>query len=195
MDGKSNSAELIAHCSHCHRGVMFHLKHNGNGPFAQPKDLAGDILPNHWSVLKQFPESPSTEAPPHTPDKVASALSDALRSRVARIWQGAGMLARKAIEMALAEKKGLNEIPNLKKAIQELRKSGEVPAYVADWGEHVTALGNDAAHRPEFNEKEAKEAIEFAEELIKSLFTRPQQIALVRKQYEEKSSEETGPSN
>jgi uncharacterized protein DUF4145 len=73
---------------------------------------------------------------------------------------------------------------------KNIKDSGEVPAYVAEWGEHVRALGNDAAHRPDFSQEEAKEAIAFAEELVRSLFTRPKEIELVRKKYEAKAANE-----
>lgn len=180
-------ADSIGYCGHCKRAVLFELHFNGIDSLS-PNEIHGNIVDRGWAVGKSYPPAPSLEVPKHTPPQVANPLRDALKSQKSGIWSGAGMLARKAVEMALAYKKNTREIPNLKQAIKELRESGDVPEYVAEWGDHVRALGNSAGHRDDFEESEAREAIEFAEELVKTLFTRPKDIELARQRYESKNA-------
>ena len=98
------------------------------------------------------------------------------------------MLARKAIEMAVADRLEEDEVPNLKTAMTQLKDMGALPDYVSDWGEHVRALGNDAAHRFNFDEVEAKEAVEFAREFAMNLYTRPAYIKSARQKYNERQN-------
>jgi hypothetical protein len=119
-NGIINQCDSIAYCSHCSRAVLFSLEQISQ-TFTQPSALTGNLKAYKWQIVEQYPNSPSVESPEHTPTNVASSLTDALKSEAASIWQGAGLLARKAIEMALAERKGGNEIKNLKAAIQEYK--------------------------------------------------------------------------
>ena len=181
-------ADCIGFCSHCNRGVMFVINFFGS-TFLPLKDIQGNILENGWTVQEFYPDAPNLNVPKHIPPEVMRPLHDALKSQASGIWSGAGMLARKAVEMALACKENKKEISNLKKAIADLKGSGDVRGDVAEWSDHIRALGNDAAHRDDFEESEAREAIEFAEELVKTLFTRPREIELACQRYESKGAQ------
>lgn len=175
---------VIAYCGGCGRGVLGIIQKTGNS--SHPVQLEGDIDGRGWETVEVHPVAPSIEPPEHVPGPIADTLSGALKSLVGRIWPGAGMLARKTVEMAVAAKLGQAEVANLKAAMSKLKDAGELPSYVGEWGEHIRALGNDAAHRGDFNEEEAREAVEFAKEFAMSLYTRPERIRLARDRYETK---------
>ena len=180
----SYSADALASCGNCSRAVFFVINNTySDHVHIGPANIQGNIKNSRWTVSESHPQRPSTDAPQHTPHAAANALSGALKSLQSGIWQGAGMLARRSVELSLKETKTGAKQQTLNKAIKELREDNDIPEYVADWSDHVRVLGNEAAHGDEIGEADAREAVTFARELALTLFTRPAEIALVRQKY------------
>ena len=140
---------------------------------------AGDGLYNFY----QMPRSRNyTSFPDHWPALVGRYWLQAKRSLNGENWDATVLTARSALQAALRDKGA--EGANLYQEIVNLCDKGVLPSLMADWGQSVREIGNDAAHpRPEQEEptnRDCAEIVKFLDFLFRYLYDLPHDIEVFR---------------
>ncbi|BBE08598.1 Uncharacterized protein MCB1EB_0437 [Mycoavidus cysteinexigens] len=184
---KTDIYNALAECGSCYEPIALVI--NWVVPYPK-KDLPHEYFDaictaNNFFGLKVFPAPPATNAPDHVPDDVKRCFEQAAKSRNAGLFDAAGMMYRKTLEIAL---KGFApEIVawRLDTRIDKLAKEGQITPALRDWAHEIRTLGNDVVHNAiEVTQAEANQLHMFCTMLLMYLFTVPEEIALNRKKSE-----------
>ncbi len=125
---------------------------------------------------KIYPSIEELDAPAGTPDKVAEAYIAArvsLQTNKPGFWEAAAVMARRSIELALADCGAKGSLKNM---IDKLGAEGILAKSMVDWANEVRIIGNDGAHDCVTRE-DAVQAVYFAEMLFTYMFKLPAMIA------------------
>ena len=176
IDPQHNGLWLTCSCPKCYGGVI--AKVRGDFPNRSTGSVPGDIRVIPSFVLDSFaPEAPPIEAPDHLPVSVLSAYFEAMHNLDSRHWNSAGMMFRRAIDLAtkvlLPESKG-----DLYKRIDQLATTNDLTPSMQKWAHHIRLEGNAAAHDlEEITEADAQGLQAFTELFLTYQFTLPAMLA------------------
>jgi hypothetical protein len=111
--------------------------------------------------------------PENIPDKVLKALEEAVTCHSQSCYVAAAIMVRRTLEEVCADRQAKGD--NLKTRINDLRSKIVVPSELLDAMEELRILGNDAAHieakqYDDISNEEVTVAIQFAKEILKSLY-------------------------
>ena len=158
-------------CSNCGKGVCG----ESESMFGAPKGVFG-----YDQFSDMYPKPYSNTAPDHTPDRVAADFREAVSSLKNSNCTAASLMARRAVERAaktLGAKGG-----GLKDLIEFLEKRNLITQTLAAWAYEIRDIGVTAAHKDAITEKDARDAVNFAEMLFVYLFELPGRITERRSQ-------------
>jgi hypothetical protein len=149
----------------------------GQGP--NPTDYPGDLsAARHLQLLDHWPKSTETAAPANTPEKVASAYLDGVDSLNRKRWSSAGMMFRRALELATLQADRSFAGKPLAARIDALAKANLVTPAMKEWAHIVRLEGNVAVHEEEeIDEATAKALQSFTETFLMYAFTLPAMVA------------------
>lgn len=153
---------LFAICNNCKKPISALVETHYNADTLA--DQNGDILKNSQS-FEIFPEPHSPSIPEFIPDNVENSYKQAITSLDIGIYDAAGMMFRKTLEIALKSYKP-NLKGNLVSLINELGKNHELTPAMVEWSHTIRLDGNKAAHEKLFTEEEANKCTCFAISLL-----------------------------
>lgn len=151
--------------------------------WSQGRSFTSNYNENPYRVISISPEEPKPgEAPEFTPDNIAKIFDQACRALSTNDFDAAGMVFRKAIDVAT--KKLLRDaVPtdldarlrdSFRDRIKWLKSKGVLTDQIADWATIVRLEGNDAAHEEEpYNKEDAEQLHRFTEVFLHYVFTMP----------------------
>ncbi len=123
------------------------------------------------------------DAPPYTPQAVAEDFHEAKFNMLHGNIKSACIMAGSAVETACVQFGAING--GLKEKIKTLLNAGIVTQGLADWAQEIRGVRVDAAHQAEreatLTQRDAEDAVLFAEMLFTYLYTLPAKIAERRK--------------
>ena len=177
---KLSHYDLFATCGVCGCGSIFVFSMSDRGDGDPKKYIAreGFAEAKKKKLVEVLPRPLSTDAPNHTPKRVADLFRQAKKSEGAKSWDAAGMTYRKALEIGLN-----NKFPDLTdswtpyKKIQTAAKEHKLTLELAKWAHQIRALGNTAAHEEVFTADQAREMAAFTEIMLQYMFTLPGDLA------------------
>ena len=182
--GFFNNWDTFATCGLCQRGVVV--------VFQPPRDIPRsgdtwkDFLRADPPLLEVLPPPPSSRAPRHTPDNVASFLKQAKASLPGNC-DAAGAMFRKTLETALKDK--LPQIEDKVPLAARIKKAAEQQALTPDlakWADKIRLDGNSAAHDAEpFSRKDAEQLDVFTDLVLQYLYTLPGMLKEARGETED----------
>lgn len=171
-----HSRQLIAACGGCKRWVMIDIEMDYDFRDADILKEQGEVARDR--VFREFfiwPRFANTSAPDHTPEDVGTKYAQAMRALHRGDWDAAGMVARKALEIAVKGMPSATGGGDLKGRIDKLAAAQIITPLLAEWAHEIRKLGNDAAH-DDFSEEEAREISEFAETFFEYAFNMPKTL-------------------
>ena|SRR5690348_9416991 len=181
----SNPLRTAARCPHCGKeAVMEPLgQHDlglGNGYTTGQRRCPSPTCQGHIFVVfhgnelvKAYPPIRLDFDPENIPDKVLKALEEAVTCHSQSCYVAAAIMVRRTLEEVCADRQAKGD--NLKTRINDLRSKIVVPSELLDAMEELRILGNDAAHieakqYDDISNEEVTVAIQFAKEILKSLY-------------------------
>jgi hypothetical protein len=111
------------------------------------------------------------------PLNIRKVFSEAIICFYSNCFSASAVMSRRTIE-AIAKDKGFSE-GNLIDKIKSMKEKGVLQQALADWANEVRLIGNQGAHFDPINkveEADAKQIIEFIEELIKYIYILPNEL-------------------
>jgi hypothetical protein len=171
-------------CPACDKPSAFTLVHGGGAMVTEDWFFSGSVQKNTdilsdsgWTIAEFIPPQVEADAPDHTPPEISRALRQAKSAHRRRELDGAAMLYRKTLELAVKkldpDGKGM-----LDARIKALSKSDMIPQAVAEWAHEIKGVGNEAAHDAEEPSIEDVDAsAEFVEAFLTYAFTMPTKIS------------------
>lgn len=170
-ESKGQGKRTLMTCGHCREGIIREFTSRFS-----PVSLGGDMSA-HVSFGLQWPEPREGTAPRDTPDSVARFFEQGTSSLESGNYDAAGMVFRKALEVAT---KSLDEELAGKKLVQRidlLKERGTITADLAQWAHEIRLGGNEAAHEDEpFSSQDCEELRNFIEAFLKYVFTLPSAV-------------------
>ncbi len=166
--GSSSSYDVFAECGYedCARTIIATFSIN---------DLTERFL--SIGMLRKpdciVPASPSSDAPPYTPDPAAKYFKQGRDSNMSGNWDAAGAMFRKALEAALTDK-----FPDLSgtlhSRIQKATEQHALTPDLAEWSHEIRNEGNKAVHdEGPYQEEEARRLEAFTDMVFQYLFSLP----------------------
>jgi hypothetical protein len=150
--------------------------------------MSYEIRRDYFRQFRTWPPTPIHSAPDHTPPEVDRAYTQAMKALHRKDWDAAGMMARKALELATAQLGEFTRADSLKRRIKSLGDSYKITPQLVEWADAIREDGNDAAH-DDFTEAEAKEICEFAETFLEYVFTMPGKLAARKAEFDQEKRE------
>lgn len=167
----ANEKRVLLICGHCNEAVIREYRSQHS-----PINLSGDMS-QHAFFGMQWPEPQEGSAPRDTPDSVARFFEQGTSSLESGNYDAAGMVFRKALEVAT---KSLDETLSGKKLVQRidlLKERGVITADLAQWAHEIRLGGNDAAHDDEpFSVQDCEDLKNFIEAFLRYVFTLPSAV-------------------
>ena len=166
----------LALCGHCHKPVAMTFLMIGTG--AEPHNFAGDLTKaKHIRLGSMWPRSDKKKGPADTPEKVAAAYDEASESLKRGNWNSAGMMFRRALELATLQlDRGLAG-KKLAARIDALAEANKVTPSMKEWAHIVRLDGNAAVHEEEeIDENTANGLQSFTETFLIYAFTLPAMV-------------------
>lgn len=176
---------ITARCPHCGREVVLI-------PFCEDQMLNahGDVgglryCPNAScnglifvvsrgpDLLKSFPAIKIDFDSQNIPEKIKNSFEEAVACHSEGLYVAAAIMVRRTLEEVCVERDARGR--NLKERIADLKSKITIPVELFDAMDELRLLGNDAAHieaqeYSEISEVEVSVAIDFAKEILKSLY-------------------------
>lgn len=183
--GQSGYIRTAVRCPHCGKeAVMEPLgQHDivlGNSYIAGQRRCPNPACQGHIFVVfhgnelvKAYPPIRLDFDPENIPDKVLKTLEEAITCHSENCYVAAAIMVRRTLEEVCADRHANGE--NLKARINDLRSKIVVPSELLDAMDELRILGNDAAHieakqYDDISDEEVTVAIQFAKEILKSLY-------------------------
>ena len=164
-----NPWDTLAVCGLCSRSVLATFKFSSHPPSERLK--TSDRV--NVDKPKLYPESRDTTAPEHTPGNAADYYRQGMEN-LARNWDAAGMMFRKALDAALKFKFPDDSKKSLNNRIKCAAGRHELTPELAEWAHQIRLDGNEAAHEEApFSEEDAKRLQVFTDLVFRYLFTLP----------------------
>ena len=142
----------------------------------------------HNFYVLPWPTKAKPDPSENWPQQVQRFWSQAHQSQNAEIWDGASVMTRSAMQIALRDQGATGR--TLKNEIDDISGKGILPPTMKDWATELRLLGNEAAHpevdQTDANPQDVRDAIQFLDLLLYYLYDLPAQI----KQYRERRSAE-----
>ena len=136
-----------------------------------------------FDIVQSYPEAPVTDAPEHTPPAVAAYYSQAHKALEAGLWDAAGAMARKTMDVAtkLLKSDKATAGDKLVTRIDRLANSHKITPQLAEWAHAVRLDGNHAAHDLDpFTEEQATQICAFTDMFLTYVYTMPGMLAARR---------------
>ena len=168
-------------CGVCNRVVVFTFRVESHDPDPIQWTVHGSHIPAEYCI-EVAPVPPSTDAPRHTPENVASFFRQGKESVNQGSWDAAGMMFRKTLETGLKAK--FPEVTSSLTPYERIEKAAKLHKLtpdLAEWSHRIRNLGNDATHEEEpFTETQAREIADFTRIVLEYLFTYPEEVKAAR---------------
>lgn len=169
---------VLGTCNACREGVIFHLRLQQQSAQAILKDLIGDQHALKIEIARQWPEAIATSIPADVPESVVRYFKQAADSMRARNYDAAGVMFRKALEVATREKASKASSKSLISRIDALATAGLITADMKGWAHQIRLGGNDAAHDDDpFDQVDAERLFKFTEAFLTYAYTLPALVA------------------
>ncbi|MBL8883240.1 MAG: DUF4145 domain-containing protein [Hyphomicrobium sp.] len=134
-------------CGRCQLPACMHVVGGRSGGLhAAVFEKTPDPCSQGWPVMGFWPEASRVQIPEYLPADVERAFKQA-EDNYARVGneEAAGMMYRKALDVAV-KKIDPSLSGTLGPKLKALHKQGKLTTDIAEWADHVRALGNEAAH-------------------------------------------------
>lgn len=169
-------------CNICRRGIEVYLKCLSNH---RPSTFTGNLVGGSFQILDVSPKPKVILAPSDVPENVTSAYLDAKDNLLRRRWNPAGVMFRRAVELALlnfvrklqpSRESEFKSLSNLKARIDWVANHGYIAPDLRDWGHIIRLSGNDIHEENGITEADALDSAIFCEALLNYLFSLPEMI-------------------
>lgn len=169
---------IVATCASCRNGVIFRLHLTRHTADVVLINLIGGHRESGINILDQWPKSEAASIPDNVPENIASILQQAHICFANEAFDAAGVMYRKALEVATKEKAPEKAKLTLDKRIEYLAQEGSLPAEVKDWAHEIRLEGNFAAHAADpLSREQAKTLEQFCEAFMLYVYSMPALVA------------------
>lgn len=198
------SPELFGTCRHCHKGAsfVFDLRRDSEDHFKaliRRVPLQQITVTLNPSIVGYRPVALSDvvigEPPEHLPAEILNAFVEGQKTLAIGCFNASGAMSRLTLDLAtkqlLARYEGLPDVTrrikeNLSERLMFLIGNGTIPKSLEDLAHHVRLEGNDAAHDGVLKENEARDLIEFCQELLRACFEQPGKVLEAKRRRDER---------
>ncbi len=119
--------------------------------------------------------------PEHLPENVRKFFVQGVDNLHQKNFDAAGLMFRKALEVALKRIIPDHNQCSLHKLIKKAASSGNLTSELAEWADEIRILGNSAAHEDNpFSMDEAQQVSEFAKLVLNYVVTLPEKLRAAR---------------
>jgi hypothetical protein len=166
-------------CASCYKGLTATIQMRAQ---PTPHKYDGDIQnSSSHPIIDTYPKPPTIEAPLYIPDNIRNFYLQTVKSFRHQSWDASAIMSRKVIE-ATAKHLDPKFSGNLKQRIDNLAAQHIITESMKDWAHEIRLEANVAAHEvEEFDEKSAKDLLNFSEPFLMYVFTLPGMLEERRK--------------
>lgn len=176
---------VLGTCGACRAGVIFKLHMRHHSANSVLVDAIGDQNALGMNIIGQWPSSLERAAPADVPPTVLRYFDQAIANIRSQNFDAAGVMFRKALEVATREKAPNPSDKSLIKRIDALATAGLITTDMKMWAHQIRLGGNEAAHDDEpFEEVDAERLRKFSEAFLTYAYTLPALVAEGQKEAE-----------
>lgn len=169
---------IVGICPSCRHAVSFLVelsRHSADGKLIV---LTGGLSENGIRILDFWPKLTTEKVPESVPGNVQSVVQQAYACLENGLFDAAGVMFRKALEIITKEQAPDLRNATLDKRIEKLSENGAIPKEVKDWAHEIRLEGNFAAHGIEpFTQEQAHTLKRFCEAFLMYIYTMPALVA------------------
>ena len=195
----ADEGEAFSVCRCCNQGVIFIVSARNRG--RNLRDVGALIelvrsnnnLNDEYFVVRHIDISDTNSAAPpeHLPKQINDVFMEAARCHSIGCWNAAGAMFRASVDIATKDilpTKGPKEIHRkyLARRLEWLFHEKKIPENLRELSTCIREDGNDAVHDASLTEADANDLLEFADALLTSIYTQPEQIKLKLKEREKR---------
>lgn len=169
---RDDGSQVFATCNKCFNAVVVVFRLKRYAGVSLLMDVPGDPKDYGFEISDVYPKIETFDAPKHTPEKVRNPYRQGTDNIGLGNWDAAGMMFRKALDLATLVLDPTGKGKNLRARIDALEAARKVTPDLKDWAHRIRLDGNEAAHEDEpISQVDAKRLHEFTELFLTFVFT------------------------